>query len=232
MSEGIKCRTAMLELNLTYDGMAQFLGIPRASVVRMCLNDEDLPPKHYNKVAILLNLHRNYVQAKKPVMQLAEDFLVALHRKGGRLWLDDAINLSGLSGQQLKNIENIEQWLVIVWEYPRERYGQHAYVYLTARGYHQIGVPMSVDALVPSEKSRPVYIKGLDEAQQTLLVAFNNQVEWHLKIVDSIRQIQTMVTLGLTTVGQALELYDAAVGQLSQPTPLRAITQGIEKDEN
>ena len=232
-SPHIKCRTAMVELNLTYDGMADFLGVPRTSIVRMCLNEEDLPPKHHNKVAILLNLHRSYGAVKKPIMQLAEDFLSLLHQKGGRLQLDEAISLSGLSRPQLKNIETIEQWLTIVWETSNGRYGQHAFVYLTARGYHQLGIGMPVDALVPSGTARPIHIKGLDEVQQSLNAAFNKQVEWHLKIADSVRQIQVMMTLGLTSVDQALELYDAAVGQLPTVTPIRAIAQkDTEEDEN
>lgn len=228
---GIRCRTAMLELNLNYDGMADFLGVSRQAVISMCLDNAVLPLQHMRKVGPLLNIHRFY-GTPVPVMELAVDFLSCIHDRGGRLKLADATHLSGLSASQLKNIENVEQWLVLVWEEERGTYGPHVFVYLTAAGYHQLGKPMAPTAPAPAPYSKGVRINGLDEAQQTVISALNKVVDAYLDAVDSIRAVQTMMVVGGMSPTDALGIYDATVRNLPHQSNHKLITQETNDHED
>jgi hypothetical protein len=208
----IKCRAAMLEMGLNHDSMAGLLGIERARVVRMCHADADIPPHLQHKVTILLGRHR-FNPLKQPMMDLTHNVLKYLHQNG-RVPLDTIKNRFGLGGRHLRAIEQTEGWLIVVWEgSPR-----HAFVYLTAVGYKELGLIMPIDAIQPPSDAVALTINGHDNARQVLLDTLDDEAAACLERADNIRSIRKLTGLNIFTVEDAIRTYNQLTTTLEEET--------------
>lgn len=202
----ILCRTAMLELELSHDGMAKLLNLDASRVLQMCIAGENLPAKAAHRVRIMLNNHRRF-WVEHPIMNVVQELLRHLHRYGGAVQFDKLRQSFALSGRHLKNVELVEGWLTLVWE-PVGKTGRHIIVYLTAKGYQEIGALMTDDAPRPSIHAKSVIAKDHDEVRQMLLEDFDKEIAYCLERVDTLRSFRLLVIHGITPIESVVRMYD------------------------
>jgi hypothetical protein len=214
---------------LSHDGMAKLLGVNRESVIKMCLGGADLPTQLTDRVRILLNRHRGY-DTRRPIMELVDDLLNAVVRRGGAMRLDEVVREFGLRGPHLKNVEDIDGWITLVWE-PVGSTGRHAFVYLTMRGYRKLGMHMPEDAPGPSMRSKSLIYKGANGEYQLLTEELEERIGFHLQQADNLRTMQKLLTVhGAGAIETVVKAYEALAE--SSFEDIKAITHATKDDEN
>jgi len=198
----------MLELGFTHDAMAQLLNVEVAEIVRWSVGNYDIPTRYEKRVHILLGEQRAD-PAYRPVTTLARNLLVMLANHGSQ-HLDAVTRQSGLSWRHLRNIQQIEGWITIVWEEGRSHdKGRHAYVYLTGAGYKELGLAMPIDAEMPPTNAALVVNKDLDNAAQELLEILRRQAD---SLRDALYQNETaqlMLIRGYASTSQVVDMIEA-----------------------
>jgi hypothetical protein len=225
----IRCRDAMLEMCLDYDGMAKLLGLKRHQIVKLVITNEVIPQRLQHKAAVLMSRQRNYT-TRRPLTETVIDFLEDLHRNGGRLSLKEARRLCPLHPRQLKNVEQIEHWVAIVWE--PDHGSELPFVYLTALGYQKIGAIMTDDAFKPSHQSRPVVVKGLDDHHASILRMLNEALAGLHRLLDDMASVRTLFIAGAYTAEEVATLYVTLTQGIESLDSLKAITHEKKDPDN
>ena len=202
----INCRIAMLELDMGHEGMAKLLGVNASRLLDMCLNEENVPHHLEHRVRILLNSHRSY-GVRQPIMELVIDLLWYLHRAGGRITLNRMCQEFPFSGQQMKNIEQVEGWVTVVWE--PERTGRHAYIYLTAAGYKKLGVHMPPTASHPTDRALSISRMGLDDAHQVFIKGLDKSIAQIAEVLGHLKTMRALAVTNLVPLEEVVAMHEA-----------------------
>jgi hypothetical protein len=226
----IRCRDAMLEMCLDYDGMAKLLGLQRHQIVKLCITNDFIPERLQHKAAILMSRQRNY-STRQPLQEVVIDLLNLLHRNGGRMLMKEVRQRCILQPRQIKNVEQVDRWLQMVWE-PIGKAGLLACVYLTALGYQKIGAVMTDDAFKPSHYSKPMVVKGMDDHQTSILNMLNDAIARLFRLADDAVSIRTLYIAGAYTAEEVALLYLTLAQGIESFDSLKAITHEKKEPDN